>query len=211
LAREDSAPATVVSAEEAVAHSVEAGVLGLSDTPAPGLLVHGQAGSVTALAQLLTGPAGLLELGAAVLHGRPGLDALLPSPLPRSTQPRHQAAAQKFPTPPPRSVTRSLKPQALLLPQRLDHPVLIARSLLAALPLPLSLVSLPCCSSTSRSHQSSFPVHTAQNCMIAAWPGVHLWALRNQVSYRRGTEYDTPHNLFLLGFGVNNRQEGFLE
>lgn len=108
--------------------AVDTGALALSETRGRGLLVRGQVGGVAALAQLLTGLAGPLVPSAPTLHGQPGLDALLPLPLLLSTQHPSPSAPHTRPILQPVSVTRLLRPQALLL-LPLAHPALTARSL----------------------------------------------------------------------------------
>lgn len=85
--------------------ATEVGVRANSVNPAPGLLVHGQAGGTATAAHPPTGLAGPLAAGAHLPLGPPGLAALLQSLPPASTPP--SATARH--TQPLASVTNSLK------------------------------------------------------------------------------------------------------
>lgn len=178
--------------------AVETGALAHSDTQGRGLLVHGQAGGVAALAQHLTGQAGPLAAGVLAPHGRAGLDALLQSPPLPSTQPQSLSALHTRPSLQPVSGTRWLRPQPqvqALLPPPLVHPAPTARSLPVAPLLQRLSVLLQCC--------RLFDIVSLCIRPKIAYSGMawrcFLSITKSGTPSRRGTGYDTPHDLFLRG------------
>jgi hypothetical protein len=98
-----------------------------------GRAVRGQSGGTETSAQLLTGPAGLVEAGRPVHHGPPGLVALLRSLLLPSTQPHLLSASLLTPLPALGTRLLKLRPRVLPPPRRPLAPV-------ARVPSPLQVV-----------------------------------------------------------------------